>query len=184
MEETPPIPLLLTERLRLRPFTLDDAPTVQVLASAAEIADTTLNLPHPYPEDGAKQWISTHADKARTSNELTWAMCDLTTDQVYGAISLIVRPAYHHAEVGYWMGLPYWGQGYTTEAAHAVLAYGFNQLGLERIFARHLARNPASGRVMQKIGMRFEGCQRRHLVKNGQFEDCVNYGIIRSEYAE
>ena len=79
--------------------------------------------------------------------------------------------------------MPYWKQGYCTEAARAVLRYGFETRGLNRIGARHLARNPASGRVMQKLGMHYEGTRRQHVLKWGVFEDIVLYAILKSEYS-
>jgi RimJ/RimL family protein N-acetyltransferase len=101
-----------------------------------------------------------------------------------GAISLGVDSAHHHAEAGYWIGRPFWGQGYATEALRRLISYGFAELKLERIVARHLGCNPASGRVMEKAGMIREGCQRRHEIKNGNLEDVVLYGILREEYRE
>lgn len=80
------------------------------------------------------------------------------------------------------MGVPYWGQGIATEAVAALIAQGFDTLDLNRIYATHFARNPASGRVMQKAGMVFEGILRQHLRKADRFEDLVRYGILRSDY--
>ena len=76
----------------------------------------------------------------------------------------------------------YWGRGYGTEAAKAVLAHGFSVLGLNRIYGHYLRRNPASGRVLEKIGMTQEGCLRQHDKKWGQFEDLVVCGMLRSEW--
>ena len=87
-----------------------------------------------------------------------------------------------HGELGYWLGVPFWNQGYCTEAALAVVQYGFEVLRLHRIYASHMIRNPASGRIMQKIGMTYEGCQRQHVQKWGVFEDLATYGILQSEY--
>lgn len=81
------------------------------------------------------------------------------------------------------MGLPFWGNGYMTEAAAAVVAYGFAHLNLQRIYAYHYARNPASGRVMQKIGMTYEGCMRQHVWKGSRFEDSMIYSILRQEWS-
>ena len=100
-----------------------------------------------------------------------------------GAISLMDLSARHErGEFGYWIGQPYWNKGYCTEAARAVLTYGFSILGLNRIHGRFLKRNPASGRVMEKIGMIQEGCLRAHDKKWEQFEDIVLYGILKSEW--
>jgi RimJ/RimL family protein N-acetyltransferase len=87
-----------------------------------------------------------------------------------------------HAELGYWIGLPHWGNGYATEAATEVLRYGFEDLQLHRIFASHFAHNPASGGILKKLGMHYEGCQRQHLRKWDQFVDSELYGLLRQEW--
>jgi [ribosomal protein S5]-alanine N-acetyltransferase len=90
---------------------------------------------------------------------------------------------YGRAEMGYWIGRPYWGRGYCTEAARELLRYGFENLGLARIFACHFKENEASGRVMRKLGMTREGDLRHHVIKWGVPQDLVLYGILRSEFA-
>lgn len=177
-----PIPILETARLRLRPLTLADAPAVQRLASAPAIADTTLHIPHPYPDGLAEQWIAGRAEVARSGAAVTWAIADRASDELYGAISISISQQHQHAEMGYWAGVPFWGRGYTSEAARMVLVHSFSTLGLNRVFAHHFARNPASGRVMQKIGMRHEGYLRQHVRKGEQFEDLVLYAILRQEW--
>ncbi|MCL7959647.1 MAG: GNAT family N-acetyltransferase, partial [marine benthic group bacterium] len=98
-----------------------------------------------------------------------------------GAISLRLDFEHARAELGYWIGLPFWGRGYATEAAVAMVGYGFNELGLNRIFAHHVARNPASGRVMKKAGFTHEGFHRAHVLKNGRFEDLHSFAILRAD---
>jgi RimJ/RimL family protein N-acetyltransferase len=175
-------PQLRTERLLLRPFTPEDAPIVQKLAGDKAIADTTLNIPHPYPDGLAKRWISTHAPRFRDGRGAIYAIALPENRQVIGSVGLVVVPDHQRAELGYWLGQPFWGQGLTTEAARELVRYGFAELGLNRIFATHFGRNPASGRVMQKIGMQYEGTQRQHVIKWGRFEDFKMYGILRSEF--
>ena len=96
------------------------------------------------------------------------------------------RPAseaqHSHAELGYWIGVPYWGKGYATEAAKAVVRYGFEQIKLNRIFAHHFKPNPASGKVLRKIGMKYEGCMRQHVRKWDEFVDLELYAILREEW--
>ena len=99
-----------------------------------------------------------------------------------GGIGLRLAPDHQHAELGYWIGVPYWGQGYATEASRELLRYGFEDLGLHRIFASHFKHNPASGRILVKLGMRYEGCQREHLRKWDRFVDSELYGILRQEW--
>jgi RimJ/RimL family protein N-acetyltransferase len=84
--------------------------------------------------------------------------------------------------LGYWLGVQFWGHGYATEAANEMVRYGFDTLALHRIFASHFKHNPASGRILTKIGMKHEGCQREHLRKWDQFVDSELYGILRREW--
>jgi len=95
-----------------------------------------------------------------------------------GSIGLEIRREHARAELGYWIGKPYWSQGYVTEAAREVVRFAFDDLGLRRVFAIHFVRNPASGRVMEKIGMAREGELRRHMVKDGHPEDVRIWGIV------
>jgi len=173
-------PTLATERLVLRPFTLADAEAVQRLAGAEEIADTTLNIPHPYADGLAEAWIESHADAFRDRERVALAITDSNAVLV-GAISLRLDLGHRRAELGYWIGLPFWERGYATEAAVAMVGYGFKELGLNRIFAHHLARNPASGRVLEKTGFVYEGLHRAHVLKNGRFEDLHSFAVLRAD---
>jgi RimJ/RimL family protein N-acetyltransferase len=175
------LPTLTTDRLVLRAFTLDDAPRVQALAGRMEIARTTLTIPHPYEDGMAEEWISTHAQDFENQQVLNLAIC-LRDGLLIGAIGLMPELEHRRAEIGYWVGMEYWGHGYCTEAAQAVMQYGFKELGLERIYGFHFSNNPASGRVMEKLGMEKEGVMRRHIQKWGQRCDVVCYGILRDEY--
>jgi RimJ/RimL family protein N-acetyltransferase len=175
-------PTFETQRLILRPFTIEDAPIIQHLAGAREIAATTLTIPHPYQDGMAEQWISSHQEKYE-EGELNFAVVIREEMLLCGAIALGVNKVNVNAGLGYWIGVPYWGKGYCTEAAKVVVDYGFKALNLHHIHAVHLECNPASGRVMQKLGMTYEGCSREHFCKWGQFHNGVKYGILASELA-
>ncbi len=177
----PTQPTLTTERLVLRPFALDDADVVQRLAGAYEVALNT-SIPHPYPEGGAAAWIGGHQLRFDQGEEVHFAVTLRQGGQLIGAMGLTVEAFHRRGTLGYWIGVPYWGQGYATEAGRAVVAYGFREHSLLRIMATHYARNPASGRVMQKLGMTREGCMRRHVLRWGEPQDLVLYGILREEW--
>ncbi|MEW6732375.1 MAG: GNAT family N-acetyltransferase [Acidobacteriota bacterium] len=174
-------PTLETTNLTLRPFDLADAPIVQRLAGEKEIASTTLNIPHPYEDGLAEQWISTHQGEFDKGEKVIFAIT-VREEGLIGAVGLVINQQHERAELGYWVGKRYWNKGYCTEAARVVIQYGFEVLGLNRIHATHLQRNPASGRVMQKIGMCYEGLRREHIKKWNIFEDIAEYGILRKEY--
>ncbi len=176
-------PLLKTERLILRPFTLEDALEVQRLAGDKDIAATTLFIPHPYEDGVAEEWIGKHQEEFDKGEVITFAIVHREDKFLVGAIALSdIKKEYETASMGYWIGKPFWNQGYCTEAAHAVLKYGFEVLNLNKIHAHHFKRNPASGKVMLKLGMRYEGCLRQHVKKWGKFEDIEAYGILREEF--
>ena len=177
-------PRLQTARLILRPFELLDAPEVQKLAGAREIASVTLNIPYPYENGMAEEWISSHQERFEQGRLVNFAIVEKETTQLCGAIGLNVNSQKYKAELGYWIGVSYWGRGYCTEAAKATIAYGFKNVGLHRIYSSHFRRNPASGRVMQKIGMIREACLRQDANKWGVFEDRILYGILATEWHE
>ena len=166
----------------LRPFRTADAEQVQRLAGDRAVADTTLNIPHPYEDGMAEKWISNHRDWFERGEQAVFAITLRSDGTLIGAVGLRIEREDQRAELGYWIGRPYWGQGYCTEAARAVLGFGFQQLGLNRIYARHFIRNPASGRVMQKLGMSHEGRLRQHVRKWDAFEDLELYGILKSQW--
>ncbi|MBN8456227.1 MAG: GNAT family N-acetyltransferase [Verrucomicrobia bacterium] len=175
-------PTLETDRLCLRPFAAADASDVQRLAGDRAVADTTLNIPHPYEDGVAEDWIGRHQGTFVEGKGAHFAITLKTEGTLVGAISLMGMVAGHQAELGYWIGRPYWNKGYCTEAGRAVVAYAFSDLGLIRVHCCHLHRNPASGRVMQKIGMSHEGCRRQHVRKWDKAEDLELYGILREEW--
>ena len=175
-------PTLQTDRLILRPFASTDADDVQRLAGAKEIADTTLRIPHPYEDGVAEDWIASHPAQFDEGKLANFAIALRETGELVGSIGLTIKLQHQSAELGYWVGLPYWGRGYCTEAARAVLRYGFEQLGLNRIHAHHFARNPASGRVMEKIGMQREGLLRQAVRKQDAYEDLPAFAILKEDY--
>jgi ribosomal-protein-alanine N-acetyltransferase len=175
---------LETERLLLRFFELTDAERVRELAGDKAIADTTLNIPHPYERGMAEEWISTHRIKFEAGESIHFAIILKSTRELVGAIGLIIDKGFNRGELGYWIGKKYWNRGYCTEAARAVMGYGFNQLFLHKITSSHFARNLSSGKVLCKIGMKKEGFLKKHIVKNNSYEDLVVYGILRKEWKE
>lgn len=176
------MPRLKTKRLILKPFILDDAPDVQRLAGDRAIAATTTNIPHPYEDGAAEAWIATHQDEFDDGMTVTLAITLKEDNSLIGAIGLNIRKEHENGELGYWVGKPYWNQGYCTEAAEAVLEYGFRILNLNRIYATYMNDNPPSGRVMEKIGMKYEGRLRQHMKKWGKFKDLKIYSILKDEY--
>ena len=174
-------PELKTERLLLRPFLMTDAEAVSVLAGDEEVARNTLNIPHPYDRRHAEEWIASHPGQYQRGEAVTYAITDPSSGALIGAVGLILDPANDLAELGYWIGRDHWGHGFATEAARAVMQWAFDAFELHRIHASHFPRNPASGRVLEKLGMRHEGRLRQHVKKWGEYLDLERFGILRDE---
>ena len=145
-------PELTTERLLLRAFTLNDAPRVQAIVADKRIAEMTANIPYPYPENAAADWISTHEQRWLYRENVSYAVVLKLSDTIIGAISLLFKEN-NEAELGYWLGVNYWGKGYATEMVKAISRFGFNTLSVTKITAKVLSRNPASGNVLLKSGL-------------------------------
>ena len=179
-----PQPTLETERLILRPLHPSDAKQVQLLAGDRQIAATTMNIPHPYPDGVAEKWISSNESAYLEGKRVIFAITLKNSDLLIGAISLVNIVKNHQAELGYWIGVPYWNKGYCTEAGEAVLHYGFKEKGLNRIHACYLSSNPASGRVLEKLGMIHEGLRKQHILKWGDYQDLKLMGILRTDWGK
>jgi [ribosomal protein S5]-alanine N-acetyltransferase len=172
---------LQTERLTLRLHAPSDIPALMPLIGAREVAATTLRIPHPYTEADARDFIAGTQEELSNGSGLRLGIVVRESDALCGGVGLRIEPDHRRAELGYWIGVPNWGKGYATEAARALVQYGFETLGLHRIFASHFANNVASAKVLRKIGMRFEGSQRGHILKWGEFLDIEMYGMVVSD---
>ena len=178
-----PQPEFATTRLLLRPLRRDDGPAVEEHVRLREIAEMTLNIPHPYPEGGAAEWIATHEESWKRGEHATFGVFRREDGALVGVIGLAIEGMHSRGELGYWVGMPYWNHGYCTEAARAVVEFAFRRLRLNRLQARHITRNPASGRVMQKLGMIPEGVHRESVLKWGRFEDLAVYALLAREWS-
>ena len=173
---------LQTQRLTLRPYTPSDIPALVPLIGAREVAATTLRIPHPYTEEIAREFIAL-SEKDRESGQCVRCGIILRqTGKLCGGVGLQIEADHRRAELGYWIGVPHWGNGYATEAARAMVKYGFETLHLQRIFASYVPRNVASGNVLRKIGMLREGYLRAHILKWGEFLDLEMYGMLSADW--
>jgi [ribosomal protein S5]-alanine N-acetyltransferase len=175
-------PTIDTERLHLRSLEPADAGPLFELISDRAIADTTATIPHPYERHMAGDFIAARTGLVAEEAAMAWAIVRRVDSAFLGVISLSFEPELESAEVGYWLGVPFWGQGFATEACTAVVDHGFRELPLARIHGVHLARNPASGVVLQRAGMRHEGIRRRAFRKWGALEDLSHHSILREEW--
>ena len=174
-------PLLRSERLLLRPYTLEDASTVQRLAGDWRVAEPTAAIPHPYPDGAAESWISTHPDLFASRKGSSYAVTLESTTELVGTVSLLDVSSIHaRAEVGYWVGVQHWGSGYCTEAIGLLVSFAEAHFGLTRLVGRCIASNVASARVLEKAGFSLEGRQVKHLLHQGRYEDMLLFGRCNS----
>ena len=176
-------PMIQTDRLFLRPFLITDAKDVQRLAGDKEVSDTLFTF-DPSRVGVSQQWIVDQHEFFEQGKWINLAVTESPGGMLIGSVGLDIDPEHNHAEIIYWLGRMYWGRGYATEAARAVLEYGFAELRLHRVYARFMTRNPASGRVLKKIGMTWEGRLRHDLKKHGVYEDLEVMGILKQEFIE
>lgn len=174
-------PRIATARLVLRELAPTDAGAVQRLAGAREVAEQTL-LPHPYADGVAETWIAACRAAYEGGTQIVFAAERALDGALVGAIGLALEPHRACAKLGYWIGTPYWGHGYATECAAAVVAYGFETLALERIWAPRFRGNAASARVLEKIGFAHEGCRRQFVAERARAETIEQHGCLRWEY--
>ena len=145
------IPVLETKRLTLRAPRLEDAKRVATLANERRIAENTARIPHPYKMSDAESFIG-GANKAGGEAVFLITLRDKTTIGACGIVTQEQTP-----ELGYWLGVPYWGNGYATEALHAVIDYAFTDLAHEALQAGSRVTNPASRRVLEMCGFQWTG---------------------------
>lgn len=177
----PPMPRLITERLLLRPMCLYDSKSVRKLANDP-IVSNTLEMPYPYEEGIAEEWILGQPEGWREHGALFLLITNKETREAMGSTSTFIDVKNRKAEFGYWLGKDFWGKGYATEASWAILDFCFNTLGLNRMEGYHLARNANSANVLKRLGFIPEGVLRNSFQKLGILEDMVINSLLRTEY--
>ncbi|MCC6779729.1 MAG: GNAT family N-acetyltransferase [Hyphomicrobiales bacterium] len=146
-------PVLVTERLALRPPQPGDAKAISILANDRRVAENTLRIPHPYTLADAHAFLAS-ARAARDEMVLVITMADI----VIGCCGL-ARLRHVDLEIGYWLGAPFWGHGYATEAARALLDHAFRDPGHDVLLGGARVSNPASRRVLEKCGFKWTGVE-------------------------
>ncbi len=173
---------LQTDRLVLRPFEPGDAPAVQRILGERAMSDSLINIPHPFSEEMAAGRIDRHIAMCRAGRMAEFAIVLPASGELIGSTGLNIHRWRRRAELFYWIARPHWGRGYATEAAATVVSYGFTELALKRIYAQHFVANPASGRVLCKIGLRYRRRVRRHVAKWDRSELRAVYVITRRQF--
>lgn len=172
---------LSTERLLLRPVREDDAPALFAIRSDPLVTEQYGQEPYRSIDECAR-WIRGALDGFSKRESMTWALTLGKDDTVIGECCLWNFGQGHRcAEIGYELRSSHWRQGLMTEALSAVLAYGFDEMGLHRIEATPLASNAASRGLLLQLGFRHEGTLRQRIPFRGRFEDQLYYGLMCSD---
>lgn len=170
-----------TARLTLRWIGMDDAPRIAALAGNWNVARMLSRLPHPYPDNGAEDWIATHAAMRAEGRGSSYAIVT-PEDGLVGVVG-IERLEDHDVELGYWLGEPYWGRGYASEAAAAAVDIGFEDMGLTCMTSGHFEENPASGRVLARCGFRYTGRSLRPCLARGHDMPSIEMALTRADWS-
>lgn len=157
-------PVLVTERLVLRPPHDDDLPELVELANNRRIAEMLARMPHPYGEAEAKAFLAMARRKPTTDTVYAISLAD--SGAFIGCAGL--NPGELGLELGYWVGAPYWGRGYATEAAHALVDLAFRATNVDALHVSCRVTNPASRRVIHKCGFQYAGQGMVHSLAAGQ----------------
>jgi [ribosomal protein S5]-alanine N-acetyltransferase len=177
-----PTPTLHTARLRLRPFADADAEALFALHSSAHVLRYWDSPPWSEPAR-AQRFLATCRQMADDGTGARVAMDRVADGAFLGWCGLTGwNPVYRSASLGYCLGEAAWGQGFATEAAHALLQWAFDSLDLNRVQAETDTRNLASARVLEKIGFVREGTLREDCVVNGEVSDSWVFGLLRREW--
>ncbi|WKA58475.1 GNAT family N-acetyltransferase [Planococcus shenhongbingii] len=177
------LPVLETKRLILRKLTIEDAQDMFAYASEPIVSRFMPWEVHNSVED-TKGFIRGVLQGYEQKNKLTWAIELKSEDKMIGTIDFVKwLPKYARAEIAYALSHLYWGNGFTQEAAKALIAFGFEKMQLNKVEAPIVPDNFQSQRVLEKVGMVCEGVARQHFVIKGEFVDLAMYAVLKEEFA-
>lgn len=177
-------PELNTNRLKLRKIQFGDVPLLLKYANNKIISDNTLTIPFPYQEEDAVLWMNFALQGFKNKERYVFAITLKESEEFIGAIGLHLDNGHNRAELGYWVGEPFWNKGIATEATAEILIFGFEKLNLNKIYATHFVDNKASGKVLLNNGMIKEAELKDHYRKNNVYESVIQYRLIKQEYEE
>ena len=162
----------------LRPWQREDAPALRKVIDNKKVMDNLRDIPYPYSEQDAIDYLNIIL--AADTNQ-TYAFAIVLEDKVIGNIGAFRQDNIHSksAEIGYFIGEPYWGKGYGTQALEQICEYLFENTDLIRLYAEPFSHNKGSRRILEKVGFEQEGTLRSNAIKNGKIIDMVMYSLLR-----
>jgi ribosomal-protein-alanine N-acetyltransferase len=175
-------PTLESDRLILRKLALSDADDIFAYASDPEVTKYMLWDTHTAVDD-SRRFISTKLKQYEKDETGEWGITLKENGKLVGAMGIAsVDMDHEKAEIGYVLARPYWGKGIVPEAVERLLKFAYEEMGLNRIECWHFLPNENSGRVMQKVGMTFEGIARERYFVKGRYWDAGQYAILRKDW--
>jgi RimJ/RimL family protein N-acetyltransferase len=172
------------EGVFLKPLQKSDGPGLFRFIHEPEVG-RFMFLPQPYRRKDMAEFIARARKSARTGELLMFTIRRYDSDEPMGAVG-IMRPKQHPltADLGYWLGKPFWGQGIMTQAVKLALAFCFDTLKVHRVGVSYLEGNEGSRRVIEKCWFRREGLRREAMYRNKRFYNHVDYGLLEPEYRQ
>jgi len=183
-------PSISTSKIALRPFASTDVQRVAELANDEEVSRNLRNFEYPYGTEDAANWISELPCEWEHGKSVVFSVSlpgsESRPEELVGAVGIVLDQQSNRGELGYWIGRKYWGQGIATEACFSILDFAFGQLLLNKVAAECLVRNPASARVLEKVGMVQEGYLKNHFRKyaTDPYCDVRVFGLLRTAWNE
>lgn len=172
-----------TERMIIRPYRSNDAKELQRVLNSKGIYETTYAIPKISSMDRVRRWIEFVQQEMLAGMSYEFAMIDDLTGEYVGNCGIInLNKDMFSGSITYFIDPGRWNKGYASEATEAMVKFGFEKLGLERISGTCMSKNPSSRRVMEKNGFKLEGIAKKELYKDGEFIDVDHLAILKEEY--
>lgn len=174
-----------SSKICIREIQYSDSDKIQTVASLSEIADTMISIPHPYPDNEAKRFVAQRISETKSGNAVVFVLEKIQDNSFCGLIE--VRDIDHEhlqGELSFWLAPNAWGKGYMSKVIRSVLDYSFTELELNRLYAYHMERNPASGKVLARNGFQKEGILRQRVRKWGKFEDVSLWACLQQDWQQ
>jgi RimJ/RimL family protein N-acetyltransferase len=181
----PHFPVVATSQLRLRPFRLTDIPPLVSIANAHHVADTAIDVPHPFAAEDARRWIESQPAAWAARQSLHWAVSLLSDNRLVGYVGLQdIHLQDLQVELRFWIDGGVHRGRYALEASQAALAFAFTTLEMNHVCAFHLERDALAKHTLAKIGMRQQTTLRQRINKWDQFEEVIVRAVSRSDWLE
>lgn len=174
---------LVTQRLNLRALKMEDADSIVAIHSDKDMAKLmSESIPFPYSREDAVTFIENAYKNYRECENIEFGVTLKDEDELIGVVGIDINQKDDHVTLGYWLGKAWWGDGYMSEAVSEAVRYCFEDLTIHRVASHHFHPNIASGRVMQKAGLKYEGRRKEHYKKGDIFFDIIDYGVVKNEW--